>query len=342
MTIAQTADPLVSVIVPTYNRPERLQRAINSILDQTYKDFEVIVVNDAGCDVGPLISSYHPARVRYLSHETNKGLAAARNTALRVAEGSLIAYLDDDDIFHNDHLETLVQALGNGGYEVGYTDAVRAYEASPGDQRKTARSEIVESQDFDRESLLVSNVAPVICFMHTRTAIENVGLFDEQLGPLEDWELWIRMSRQYDFLHVRKATCEVRWTLDGSTMTSSQMAGFIQQRLRIFEKHKAFVQESPRAQAQQSRLSELMMRELPRKENLQELISRAQTSGISQEPIVRELIAQLVEFDNRLDTSEAALIDLEAKFNELVTLRERVRQIPGFKAYHWLRHRSHA
>lgn len=342
MTSAQNAEPLVSVIVPTFNRPERLQRAIKSILDQTYQNFEVIVVNDAGCDVEPLISSYRSVRVRYIFHETNKGLAAARNTALRVAEGSLIAYLDDDDIFYRDHLETLVQELGNSGFEVGYTDAVRANDASPGDRKETASSEIVESQDFDRELLLVANVAPVICFMHTRTAIEGVGLFDEELGPLEDWDLWIRMSRQRDFLHVRKATCEVRWTLDGSTMTSSQMAGFIQQRLRIFEKHKAFAQESPRAQIQQSKLCELMSRELPRKQNLQELINRTQASGISQEPIVRELIAHLVEFDKRLDTSEAALIDMEAKFNELVTLRDRVRQIPGFKAYHWLRHRSHA
>lgn len=331
--------PVVSVIVPTFNRPDALALAITSILNQTYQNFEVIIVNDGGCDVRLNVSPEAEHRVRYISHETNRGLAATRNTALRAARGTYVAYLDDDDIFYPDHLEVLVHALRTSGCEVAYTDAVRVYQA-PGTGGSATRRETIQSQEFDRDWLLVTNVAPVICFMHTRSAGERVGFFDEELGPLEDWDLWIRMSRECDFLHVKKATCEIRWSLDGSTMTSSQMADFVHQRRRIFDKHKDLTPNDPRARAAQMRSGLMMGRELPRKHHLQQLIKRTKASRVSEEPVVRELLAQLYELDSQLDKSDIELCELEGQLNELARLRDRVRSIPGFKTYHWLRHRS--
>lgn len=116
--------PLVSIIVPTYNRPNTLKRALESIAAQTYKNIEAIVVNDAGEDVAGIIDTFrNRLSVKYCVHDRNKGLASSRNTGINAAQGKYIAYLDDDDIFYDDHVETLVNFLENRGHKVAYTDA---------------------------------------------------------------------------------------------------------------------------------------------------------------------------------------------------------------------------
>ena len=121
--------PLVSVIVPTYNRPDTLKKALESIALQTYKHIEAIVVNDAGEDVSGVINTFQDRlSIKYLVHNKNKGLAASRNTGINSAIGKYIAYLDDDDIYYPDHIETLANFLENNDYKVAYTDAYRAYQ----------------------------------------------------------------------------------------------------------------------------------------------------------------------------------------------------------------------
>src|SRR3972149_702276 len=106
--------PLVSIIVPTWNRSEMLAEALKSIHNQTYPHFEIIVVNDGGMDVAGIISSLNTKNnIRYLVNERSRGAAAARNEGFRVAKGKYIAYLDDDDIYYPDHLATLVSFLEN-------------------------------------------------------------------------------------------------------------------------------------------------------------------------------------------------------------------------------------
>src|ERR1035437_10187989 len=91
--------PFVSVIVPTYNRPSLLDRALRSILGQTYRRFEILVVNDGGPDVTAVLDELQCGQaLRYFVHPSNQGIAAARNTGMREARGKYIAYLDDDDI----------------------------------------------------------------------------------------------------------------------------------------------------------------------------------------------------------------------------------------------------
>ena len=104
--------PKVSVIVPTHNRPDRLEETLRSILAQTLQDAEIIVVNDNGIDVGHVVARCRGGmEIVHLRHNANRGLAAARNTGLRHARGRYIAYLDDDDIFLPDHLQTLADFL---------------------------------------------------------------------------------------------------------------------------------------------------------------------------------------------------------------------------------------
>lgn len=230
--------PAVSVIVPTYNRPEMLREAIRSILDQTFKNFEIIVVNDAGQDVSSVVQSFNSPKIVYLSHETNKGLAATRNTGIRAASGKYIAYLDDDDAFFPEHLETLVAALEGSDYRVAYTDARRAFLKREGTGYVTTRFDTPYAEDFDYERILWENFIPVLCIMHERGCLEASGLLDETLKRHEDWDLWIRMSRDFAFLHIPKITCQFAYLEDGSGMTSGTLPMYLGTCRYIYQKYR--------------------------------------------------------------------------------------------------------
>ena len=230
--------PKVSVIVPTYNRPRLLEAALRSILQQTFQDLEIIVVNDNGIDVEHVIARLRSQRVVYLRHCANRGLAAARNTGCRLARGKYLAYLDDDDLFLPDHLQTLVTFLEGGGHKAAYTDAYRAAEKMA-DGKKSVERDVAYSSDWDNNEILISNIAPVLCFMHERAVGIATGEFDESLTTHEDWDYWIRLSRLCQPMHIKKVTCEFRVTSDASTMTRRLRPDFLLTAQVIFRKHKA-------------------------------------------------------------------------------------------------------
>jgi hypothetical protein len=226
--------PLVSVILPTFNRPVSLAAAVESVLEQTYPRVEAIVVNDAGVDVEHELRALDAGqRLVYLRHDSNRGLAAARNTGIRAARGKYIAYLDDDDRFYPNHLETLVSFLELGTHSVAYTDAYRAHQTLVAGQYVTTLRDVPYSEDFDAGRMLEHNFVPVLCVVHAKSCLESVGIFDESLKRLEDWDLWIRMSRKFPFHHLPVVTCEFSWRTDGSTMTSQENGEFLAARQAI-------------------------------------------------------------------------------------------------------------
>jgi len=238
--------PLVSVIVPTYNRPDMLMANLQSILNQTHQNHEIIVVNDCGLDVADIVGWLNQGQnITYVKHDRNRGLAAARNTGLKLARGKYIAYLDDDDLFYPDHLETLVTFLETTEYRVAYTDALRAHQAKDKGRYVTTCKDLPYSRDFEQDHLLVTNQFPVLCVMHEKACLEKSGLFDESLTTHEDWDLWIRLSRHYPFFHIKKVTCEFTWRQDGSTMTSQKAADFVRTLEIIHAKYQEHLQDRP-------------------------------------------------------------------------------------------------
>ncbi len=236
--------PAVSVIIPTRNRPEMLVTAIRSVLDQSFRDFEIIVVNDAGMDVENIISFLNAeGNIVYVRHDRRRDRSAARNTALKLARGRYIAYLDDDDIYYPDHLETLVNYLESSRFSVAYTDAYRSIMTKEKGRYISERKDIPYSYDFSDRTLLVSNYIPILCVMHERACIEKAGMFDESFSTHEDWDLWIRISRHYPFAHIKKVTCEFTWWQDGSSTISQMKNDFQRTRRIIYERYREYARE---------------------------------------------------------------------------------------------------
>ncbi len=199
--------PLVSVIVPTYNRPEFLERCLASILGQSHANLEIIVVNDAGSPVEAIIRRHnHSGRIYYLSLATNKGAAAARNAGLRLAQGDYITFLDDDDEYLPDHVSILAEALSSHSQRFAYSRAEYLVETGPG---QVVKQQPFSQVEYSRDMILVGNFIPTPTWMFERALLEEAGLFDEAYKAWEDWEWLIRASARTDFLFVPRFTVQV-------------------------------------------------------------------------------------------------------------------------------------
>jgi O-antigen biosynthesis protein len=239
--------PFVSVIVPTYNRPALLGRTLESILKQTYPHFEIVVVNDAGAPVEGIVTALNNANnIMYLRHKKNAGLAAARNTGIRAGRGSLIAYLDDDDIYYPDHLETLVDVLVKEKTRAAYADSLVACQKHVNGQWETYDRKLQFSTDFNSDLILIRNLFPVLCMIHEKTCLDEAGYFDESLTTHEDWDLWIRLSRICSPYHIKKVTSEYL-RRDGSNeqMTTDPKSSFNETRKAIFTKYRPLIAHRP-------------------------------------------------------------------------------------------------
>ncbi len=248
-------NPKVSVILPTYNRPEMLRNALQSILNQTYQDFEVIVINDGGHDVTHIIEPLNSSNnIHYIGLERNSERSYARNIGIKAARGTYIAYLDDDDEYYPEHLETLTRFLENSIYKIAYTDAHRVHKHKENGIDVVTKKDLQYSIDFDPDLILVKNLTPTLCIMHERLCLEHVGLFDESLTTHEDWDLWIRISRKFPFAHIKKVTCAFSWRDDGATTTSSMQEDFLRTRKTIYERYREYTHHKPLVKEKQEEL----------------------------------------------------------------------------------------
>ncbi|MFI5294035.1 MAG: glycosyltransferase [Thermodesulfovibrionales bacterium] len=210
---------LVSIIVRTKDRPKLLKKALQSIAAQTYRPIEVVLVNDGGCDldVEEIRGILGDVSCNYIRLEKNTGRAHAGNVGIENAKGEFLGFLDDDDEFYPDHVETLLQFLENSDYRIAYTDAdiIRSH-YDPMQKRFIPINEgVFFSEDFSPDILLFENYIPLICLLIHREIFDRVGLFDVNFEIFEDWDLLIRMSRTYPFQHIASPTAKYyQWSRD--------------------------------------------------------------------------------------------------------------------------------
>ena len=181
--------PRVSVVVPCYKTAEFVAETLESVFAQTYKDFEVIVVNDGSPDTPELERAIAPWRDRivYL-HTENCGLAGARNNGIRAAKGELVALLDSDDGWEPNYLEVQVRSLDEDpSADIVYPRCVIFGEGpSVGTRSTPSTGEVTFSR------LVQQKVSVVVSVLARRSALERAGLFDEGLRSCEDFDMWLR------------------------------------------------------------------------------------------------------------------------------------------------------
>ena len=206
---ADTDGPFFTVVLTTFNRPRLLADALASLVHQTFRDFEVVLVNDHGQPVESVMHSVD-LPITYLYQGANRGLSAARNAALRLARGRYVVYLDDDDIYAPRHLEVLAAAHRDHPDAVVYTGVIYVHERlEDGRREELGRHEPFAHSAFSREKLFVQNYIPVNTWSHPRAAVDPAAGFDTSLTALEDWDMLLRLAATHAFVHLPEATAEV-------------------------------------------------------------------------------------------------------------------------------------
>lgn len=199
--------PLVSVVLPTYNRGGTLDRAIRSVLGQTFRDFELVIADDGSTDESDRILERYAglSNVRVVS-SAHRGCSAARNLAVRASTAPLVAFQDSDDEWLPNKLERAVTALSSARHDVGvfYSDMIRVHaDGSSSDWRSpdVCRDVFISEKTLDYQLAGIGLQSAVM----KRTCLERVGLFDEALPRFIDLDLFIRLSDHFDFHHDDEA-----------------------------------------------------------------------------------------------------------------------------------------
>lgn len=201
------AAPAVSIILPTYNRAHCIRRSVDSVLNQTFTDFELIVIDDGSKDdTKQILESYKDPRLVHIHNTDNRGQTKRLNDGLRIARADLIAFQDSDDEWLPTKLEKQVTAMRGLPPEVGivYTDKWRH---EPGREKYHWRSPSNMPEDgiiFDRAlDDRVYNIGPQSVLIRKR-CFDELGPFDERLTNFNDWEIFVRISRKYLFFHIQE------------------------------------------------------------------------------------------------------------------------------------------
>lgn len=197
--------PLVSVIIPTYNRAHRLGYCIESVLNQTYPRIEVIVVDDCSNDnTVNLVRSYGDKGVRYVRMRDRSGAQAARNGGIREARGDWISFQDSDDEWLPGKLTRQMGALAAVGYDpltVVHSNVVRHYHREK--RRQTWRLPKI-SGPTARSVLLGGATVLFPTVVTSRTALERISYLDERAPSHQEWDTAISLSRCCSFIHIEE------------------------------------------------------------------------------------------------------------------------------------------
>lgn len=212
--------PKVSVIIPTYNREKFIGAAIKSVLDQTYKDFEIIVIDDGSTDgTADVVKEFNSEKIRYI-YQSNQGRSRARNHALELAQGRYIAFLDSDDMYLPEKLGMQVDFMDRRpDCGMVYTSAYCI------DENGNSLPHVYEAKVSGWIYKDIAFFVPVTITLPTVMArhevFEAVGGFDENMERFEDTDMWRRISKTFQIGAMGTFTCLLRTHIENSLITQN-------------------------------------------------------------------------------------------------------------------------
>lgn len=194
--------PLVSIVLPTYNGCKYLRQSIESCLNQTYKNIELIVVDDGSTDAtAEVVKSYQDKKIKYLRHEKNLGLPHALNTGFSKAKGEYLTWTSDDNYYTKDAIEVMTNFL-NKKKDVGlvYADCYVIDE----------KGDVLRYHQVSSIKKLYVECSVWACFLYRRKVYEEVGEYNPQAKYFEDYEYWFRVREKFKIRRLNKCLYYIR------------------------------------------------------------------------------------------------------------------------------------
>ncbi len=193
---------LVSVIIPTRNRATLLERAVLSVLGQTFQKFEIIIIDDASSDSTQKLLvrlARQDSRIRIIRHSSASGGAAARNAGIAASSGRWVSFLDDDDIWLPEKLETQIDVLNNNPGTMACTCSYRVF--MPFGCKHSVHPPADVSLDILLQANIMGGASTCMC---AGESLKRIGGFDEQLPSAQDWDLWIQLRLEGKIVSCNK------------------------------------------------------------------------------------------------------------------------------------------
>jgi glycosyltransferase involved in cell wall biosynthesis len=238
------ASPTVSAVIPAFNGERYLGAAIESVLAQTHEVLECLVVDDGSTDTTADVARRFGPPVRVVAQE-NAGVAAARNRGASEASGEQLAFLDQDDAWLPERLERQLEAMRRDGRAAALCASRVIGEGAPMGKHVAMRPE-----HPTLESLLLwrgTAVAPGSNLLIARPTFDEIGGFDERLGPMSDWELLTRIVAQGGFAYVSEPMVEYRWHSANTTRDLDELEADVERAYEvIIAREGARLRVSPR------------------------------------------------------------------------------------------------
>ncbi|MBV6451616.1 MAG: Undecaprenyl-phosphate 4-deoxy-4-formamido-L-arabinose transferase [Anaerolineales bacterium] len=232
--------PAISVIIPNYNQAHFLSNSIQSVLNQTFQDFEIIVVDDGSVDNSHEIANQFGNKVQCIRQE-NQGLAGARNTGIRASTGEVIGLLDADDEWMPGFLETMVGLVDENPDGAVFYCMAQCIDILGKDLPQQVGGPPVPA-DRVHQVLLRQNFIIPSTVLFRRKPIVEAGMFDATLRSCEDWDMWLRLLPSLKL--IGSPMCLVRYRVHGSSL-STNVQGMQDATRKVVEKHFGFDDRNP-------------------------------------------------------------------------------------------------
>lgn len=236
---------MVSVIIPTYNRGPLIGRAIASVLNQTYKDIEVLVIDDASTDyTETVVDSIKDERLHYYKLEKNGGACRARNVGISKAQGEYIAFLDSDDEWMSNKIELQ--------YKFAKEKNAMAI-ASNFIYKREGKERVVISKDhpefFTAEELILKNSITTGALFVRKELLLQLGGFNEKMPRYQDWELVLRLINNCPIYFIKEPLLKIYYQEDSITSTTSKNKKY-RALCFLYDDNKKLIDNVPKAKAQ--------------------------------------------------------------------------------------------